>query len=244
MTVQPLISATLEGLPEVMRCLVRELGADVSQTYDGNTTLDIAAKRCFSDLVRLLATEFGANIKQVCSDINYGIDDVGTSLSTAAYEGHLPVVHCLVELGAEVEAADSEGYTALLISALGDQYSTMQYLLEEAGANVDHITEAGDTAWSLLIEHSKDDHDEEYDLVARTGLLLVALLSTRDTDMVEEGARLWARLPAYLAHRRAYLYLRCPRISLLPRVLRTLIYTFKGPATTEELWATRLSRAP
>jgi hypothetical protein len=61
--------------------------------------------------------------------------------------------------------------------------------------------------------------------------------------MVQEGARLRARLPAYLAHRRAYLNSRCPRISLLPGVLRTLIHGFEGPATTEELWATGLGTA-
>jgi hypothetical protein len=38
--------------------------------------------------------------------------------------------------------------------------------------------------------------------------------------------------------------LRCPRISLLPGVLRALIYTFEGPATTEELWATGLGQVP
>lgn len=118
-TAQPLISAALEGFPEVTRCLVQELGADVSQTHDGDTPLAIAAKEGFSDLVRLLVTEFGADINQVCSYINHGIDDVGTPLSMAAHEGHLSVVRRLVELGAEVKAAASEGYTALLVSALG-----------------------------------------------------------------------------------------------------------------------------
>jgi hypothetical protein len=68
---------------------------------------------------------------------------------------------------------------------------------------------------------------------------LVAQLSPEPARVVQEGAR----LPAYLAHRRAYLGLRCPRILLLP-VLRALIYTFEGAATTEELWATGLGQAP
>jgi hypothetical protein len=38
--------------------------------------------------------------------------------------------------------------------------------------------------------------------------------------------------------------LRCPRISLLPGVLRALIYGFEAPGTTEELWATGLGQAP
>jgi hypothetical protein len=72
---------------------------------------------------------------------------------------------------------------------------------------------------------------------------LVALLSPEPALVMQEGARLRARLPAYLAHRRAYLDSRCPRISLLPGVLRALIYGFEGPATTEELWATGLGTA-
>jgi hypothetical protein len=73
---------------------------------------------------------------------------------------------------------------------------------------------------------------------------LVALLLPEHARLVQEGARLRVRLPAYLVHRRAYLDLRCPRISLLPGVLRALIYTFEGPATTGELWATGLGTAP
>jgi hypothetical protein len=73
---------------------------------------------------------------------------------------------------------------------------------------------------------------------------LVALLSPEPARVVQEGARLRARLPAYLAHRRAYLDLRCPRISALPVLLRAVIYGFEGPATTEELWATGLGQIP
>jgi hypothetical protein len=35
----------------------------------------------------------------------------------------------------------------------------------------------------------------------------------------------------------------CPRISVLPGVLRALICTFEGIATTAELWATGLGQA-
>jgi hypothetical protein len=129
----------------------------------------------------------------------------------------------------------------------------MQYLLEEAGVNIDDVNNDGETAWDLLIEHLQDTTDD--DDVALTSLLqvtvlrdapppaLVALLSPEPARVVQEGARLRARLPAYLAHRRAYLDSRCPRISLLPGVLRALIYSFEGPATTEELWATGLGTA-
>jgi hypothetical protein len=100
-----------------------------------------------------------------------------------------------------------------------------------------------------------DENVEETEPNGLTGLLqvlvlrgapppaLVAVLSPEAARVVQEGARLRARLPAYLAHHRAYLDSRCPRISLLPNVLRALIYGFEGPATTEELWATGLGQA-
>jgi hypothetical protein len=212
----PLYVAARLGHLKVLRCLVRGLGADVNQVMRGDTPLKSAAKN-----------------------------------------GHLTVVRCLVHLGAEVLTADSDGSTALLVSATNGHYPTTQYLLEEASANMDDVDNAGQTVWDMLTVHFEGECDKgEIDPDGRTRLLrvmvlrgapppaLVALLSPEDTGIVQKGARLRARLPAYLTHRRAYLDLRCPRISLLPGVLRALIYTFEGPATTEERWATGLGQAP
>jgi hypothetical protein len=217
-TAEPLYIATRGGRLEVLHCLVRELGADVNQ------------KR------------------------RHGV----TVLHVAASSGHLAVVRCLIELGAEVGAVDNDGDPPLLVSALNGQFETMWYLLEEAGADMGDVNNGKVTVWDLLIAHLEDDNDmnanENFDSAALTSLLrvmvlrsnpppaLVALPLPEPARVVQEGARLRARLPAYLAHRRAYLDLRCPRISLLPGVLRALIYTFEGPFTTEELWATGLGQ--
>jgi ankyrin repeat protein len=210
---------------------VQEPGADVSQTLDGDTPLGIAALNGFSDLVRLLVTELGA-------DVNQGIQDVGTPLCMAAYKGHLAVVRCLVELGAEVDAVSADGDTALLLSALSGQYSTMQYLLEEAGANMNDVNNRGDSIWDILIKLMKEPaivFQEEKDLQALTDLLrvmvliddpppaLVVLLSLEQARVVQEGARLRARLPAYLVRRRALLDAHCP--VLLPP-LRALVHSY------------------
>jgi hypothetical protein len=248
-TGKPLYVAARGGHLETMRCLVQQLGAEVSQTYDGDTPLITAVENGFTDLVRLLVMDLGA-------DINQAMSNEWTPLMLAS-RGNLAMVRCLVELGAEVGAVDSDGDTALLMSAREGRYTTMQYLLEDAGANFEDVNKHGETVWNLLTVHLEEvEAEEENDSLALTRLFrvlvlrdapppaLVALLSPEPARVVQEGARLRARLPAYLAHRRAYLDLRCPRISVLPGVLRALIYGFEGPVTTEELWATGLGQAP
>jgi hypothetical protein len=50
-------------------------------------------------------------------------------------------------------------------------------------------------------------------------------------QIVEDGARLRARLPAYITQRRALIDTHCP---LLPP-LRDLVHTYEEPTTTDEL---------
>jgi hypothetical protein len=232
-----------------MRCLVWKLGANVD-----NTPLINAALQGNPAVVRLLV-ELGADVNHADPS-----DDGRTPLIIAACFGDLAIVRCLIELGAEVGAVNVLGNTALLESTFNGRLSMTQYFLENADANMDTVNNDGETLWDMLKGHLEDVADEasvlEEDATAElTGLLrvmvlrgaptpaLVALLSPEHARVVQEGARLRARLPAYLAHRRAYLDLRCPRISLLPGVLRALIYTFEGRATTEGLWATGLGQA-
>jgi hypothetical protein len=70
---------------------------------------------------------------------------------------------------------------------------------------------------------------------------LVACLTQEHMRVIEEGARLRARLPAYLARRRALLDEHC---SLIPP-LRALIRDYDPePTTTDEIWATGLGAEP
>jgi hypothetical protein len=254
---EPLCIAAEGGHVEVLQCLVQKLGADVKQGgIAGFTALLDATNHGQLAVVRCLI-QLGASVG--------GTSNSGTTaLHIAALNGELDIVRYLVELGAEAGTADNDGQTALLLSAMNGRYPTMQYLLEEVGANMDDVTNDGDSVWDKLTEHfeaavnddADDDEVKKEDPAALAGLLrvmvlrgappptLVFLLSPEPARVVQEGARLRARLPAYLAHRRTYLDLRCPRISLLPGVLRALIYGFEGPATTEELWATGLGTAP
>jgi hypothetical protein len=90
--------------------------------------------------------------------------------------------------------------------------------------------------------------DDTVDIVALTAMLrvmlmhgsppesLTAYMATPLQQIVQDGARLRARLPAYLARRRPLLDAHCP---LLPP-LRDLVHGYEEPTTTDELWATGL----
>jgi hypothetical protein len=70
---------------------------------------------------------------------------------------------------------------------------------------------------------------------------LVARLRPEHARVVEEGARLGAALPAYLARRRALLDAHCPLIAPLLDLVRGYD---PEPTTKEELWATGLGATP
>jgi hypothetical protein len=207
-----------------------------------------AAEYGHSEVVRLLVQQMKIDINQVSSG-------GATALLFAAHDGNLAVVRCLLELGAEVGAVNKFGDTTLLTSALAGRYSTTQFLLEHRDANIDDVNNGGETVWGLLTDHLKylEEWEDLEDLGARSGLLrvlalrgalppaLVALLSPEDINMVQEGARLRARLPAYLGRRRALLDAHCP--VLLPP-LRALVHGYMELTTAEELWATGLGTAP
>jgi hypothetical protein len=239
-TGEPLRAAAGFGFVDVVICLVQKLGADVNQTIEyGWTPLLKAAFEGKLGVVRCLV-ELGA-------DVNKCNGEGATPLMAAAHSGKLDIVRCLVESGASVSAADIDGDTALLMSSRRGHFSTMQFLLEQESASFDDMYSVCD----LLRNHVDGycvDKDEK-DGVEVTSLLrvmvlrgdpttsLVARLSRENARVVQEGARLRARLPAYLVQRRALLDAHCP--VLLPP-LRALVHGYMELTTTEELWATGL----
>jgi ankyrin repeat protein len=61
----PLCNAAAYGKLDVVRLLLREVGADISQLFDGRSALYAAAEEGHEHVVRALVNEFGANVKQV-----------------------------------------------------------------------------------------------------------------------------------------------------------------------------------
>jgi hypothetical protein len=173
----------------------------------------------------------------------------------AAQMGKLDVMRLLVELGASTELEDNDHDNAFIASTWDGRYSTMQFLLEHADANVDSVSSVGATVWDLLHRNLSFTVDlirnDSADLTALLRVMvlrgdpppsvqgsLLDLFSPEDARVIQEGTRLRARLPEYLARRRALLNAHCP--VLLPP-LRALVNGYMELTTTDELWATGLS---
>jgi hypothetical protein len=170
-----------------------------------------------------------------------------STLGYAAVLQKASIVQWLVkEGGAPVSEADRYGFTALLRAAqeYGEhKFEIVQWLLEYGGANIAETNPEGETVWDFLRVNFLHQ-----DPAAVTGLLrvmvlqgsppaaLTARLLPEHRTVVQEGARLRARLPAYLARRRALLDANCPLIG----PLQALVIGYEEPTTTEELWATGL----
>jgi hypothetical protein len=158
------------------------------------------------------------------------------------------LIWLLEEGGACITETDHEGYSVLLLAAWSGKLATCQWLLEHGEADIAEVNNAGKTVWDLV-----GGHLIRKNAIAGTALLRVmvlkgappawrvALLRPEHAQVVEEGARLRAALPAYLAQRRALLEAHCPLIAPLHALVRGYD---PEPTTTEELWATGLGAAP
>jgi ankyrin repeat protein len=123
----PLIVAAHHGSLAIVKCLVRELGADVNlAALDGATPLYIAAQDGHLAIVQFLVGELGTDSTKQ--------DMHGRSpLYTAASGGHLEVVRYLVkELGADVNQATHDGRTALMAASAKGHRRVAAYLIKNS----------------------------------------------------------------------------------------------------------------
>jgi hypothetical protein len=105
-TALPLLQAVRNGASfDVLRCLVKELGANVNQR-DNIVALTAAAYLGKYEIVRYLIEKLGA-------DVNILDNDGFTPLYLAASKGHLAAVQVLLSLGADVNSVDEYGATPL-----------------------------------------------------------------------------------------------------------------------------------
>jgi ankyrin repeat protein len=131
----------------MVRCLVRELGADINQSgKKGITSLCFATRAGNLRMVKCLAIELGA-------DINQRGAEGTTPVFYAAFMGHVAVLQCLVEeCNANVNRANTERYSLVYVAAQEGNLDVVQYLVKELGANVNLAAHDGTTPLMVAAE--------------------------------------------------------------------------------------------
>ena len=138
-----LMTAARTGNPEVVRILLERGGEDVNarETSYGETALMWAASENHPAAAKLLI-EHGAEVNARSNKLNYAKDRFGlegvvtvlphgsfTPLMYAARQGSLGSARVLAEAGAELNLADPDGTTALVLAIINGHYDTAALLL-------------------------------------------------------------------------------------------------------------------
>jgi hypothetical protein len=184
----------------------------------------------------LLSLEGGASINDTDGDGN-------TALLLAAGDCCPPMIQWLLEFGG-AQITDTNNEETSVWTVPGYDRDFLLNMLKSAYAK-------GDDDEYISIDGAyvpADEIEPNGDIVTLTAMLRVMVLHGGPPEsltqvlappfqkIVQDGARLRARLPAYLTQRRALLDAHCP---LLPP-LRDLVHGYDEPTTTDELWATGL----
>jgi ankyrin repeat protein len=140
-TIEPLICSLTSGANlDILRFLVKDLGADVSWTRtSGATALSLVALQGNIRAAMCLVKELGADVDQAFSDGT-------TALLIAAQMGQLAMVRCLIEdLGAAAHRGRHDGATPLYHAVVGGHLAIVRYLIKEVGADVNQAANNGIT---------------------------------------------------------------------------------------------------
>jgi hypothetical protein len=228
--------ASMGGHIPLLKYLLLHGARITERDKDNRTALLLAVEEQRLDVVQfLLSSEGGASVTET--------DDGGDTplLAAASVDCFPPMVQWLLEYGgAQITDTDNNGnsvwichYKHSLPDMLRCAYKRTPRVDQESF--VDYISVDGD--------YVPDGDIEPLVSMLRVMLLhggppesLAKNLAPPLRRIVKDGARLRARLPAYLTRRRALLDAHCP---LLPP-LQAIVHGYEEPTTTDEIWATGL----
>jgi hypothetical protein len=223
-----------KGYLAIVKYLLEHGAIITERDDDGMTSLLYAAVDGSLELIQyLLSSKAGASITETNNEGR-------TALLLAALKPCQPgIVQWLLEYGgAHVTDTDNAGDSVWTLHSR----DSLPNLLMNAYRESVH-----DKSVSIDFEHAPEE-----DIVPLISMLRVMVLHGGPPEslvkycappfqrIVQNGARLRARLPAYLVQRRALLDAHC---TLLPP-LQALVHSYEAPFTTNELWATGIGASP
>jgi hypothetical protein len=154
----------------------------------------------------------------------------------------------LLASGADVNQADSDGFTALIRAAYWSRYSLAQFLLVEGEASIDQGTTGiwgllnGTNIWGVLGERKHttgDDDSREFPALLKVMVMLsdapqffISELLPHDADFCTRGGLLRAQLSSYLKNQRTSTIFHRPLPIVLPNIVAKYAAT-----TSEEMWS-------
>jgi hypothetical protein len=146
------VSVNVGASLDILRCLVKELGADVNfPEKDGQTALFRAAGNGRLDVLVYLVKELGGDVFKTTLG--------GTTLfAMAAQKGHLDVMRYMVkEFGADVNQARQDGVTPLFLAAQNGLLLVVRCMVKELGADVNKGKQDGVTP---LMSAAANKHED------------------------------------------------------------------------------------
>jgi hypothetical protein len=141
--VMPLISAAYYDSINVIHFLIAA-GVDINQKdINGNTALQIACDKGYTNIVRLLLDS--------SAQVNVSNNNGCSPLVSALKQGSLEIVKLLVSSGANINSSDTDGLSLCMIAAQRGYTATIEYLYK-AGACINTQDKAGNTALIHVLE--------------------------------------------------------------------------------------------
>ena len=184
----PLVAAAENDEVEAANMLI-EAGANVhARDRQGSTALTHAAANGYTELARrLLSKGADPSAQSMTASIMLGRLQFGRSKAYApihetAQHGYVELAALLTDAGADLEAADNDGDTALHVASYYGQ-SELANVLIKAGANINAKNGSGETPLITALERTRDSENVfTSGHAAITKLLLEAGCTLDDRD--------------------------------------------------------------
>lgn len=137
----PLLLACYYGYRDIVKTLL-DYGANLEarDSIDSAMAIHIAASKGYSDIIEIIMQSYAAKKIDNLVDIE---DDTGTTpLMWASMNNQIPVINILLKYGANINAQDYDGWSALHFAAASQSYKAVETLLKnKANANLENVNE-------------------------------------------------------------------------------------------------------